>query len=107
MSARAIRRGVIAVCILGIAGMVGGSIADVIGLAVTAGIVTAVAIICLILVTIAAGPSAFAAPTPVDEAAAEDLERRIAQLVAAGADEAELRSLVRAATRFGRRSQPA
>jgi hypothetical protein len=40
----------------------------------------------------------------VDQDAAADLERRIEVLIAAGADEADVRSLVRAATRFGRRS---
>jgi len=50
-----------------------------------------------------AGPGAFGAPPELDEAAAEDLERRIRDLVASGADEVEVRSLVRAATRFGKR----
>jgi hypothetical protein len=104
MSARTIRRIVITVCVAGVAGMIGGSIANTIGLAVTAGVVTAIAVLCLILVTSAAGPSAFDAPPPVDEDAAADLERRIEVLIAAGADEADVRSLVRAATRFGRRS---
>jgi hypothetical protein len=105
ISALAIRRIVIAVCVLGVAGMIGGSIADRIGVAVTAGVVTAIAVLCLILVTAAAGPSAFNAAPPVDDEAAADLERRIEQLIAAGADEVELRALVRAATRFGRRSR--
>jgi hypothetical protein len=105
MSARWIRRIVIAVCVLGIAGMIGGSIANRIGLAATAGVVTAVAVLCLILVTAAAGPSAFGAPPPADDDAAADLERRIELLVAGGAEETEVRSLVRAATRFGRRTR--
>jgi hypothetical protein len=106
MSARTIRRIVVTVCVAGVAGMIGASIADLIGLATTAGVTTAVAVLCLILVTSAGGPGAFDAPPPVDQDAAADLERRIELLVAAGADEAELRSLVRAATRFGRRSTP-
>src|SRR5438046_2805414 len=69
-TARTIRRVVIAVCVVGIAGMIGGSIANRIGLAVTSGVVTAVSVVCLILVTSAAGPTAFDAPPPIDEAAA-------------------------------------
>ena len=104
VSARTIRRIVIGVCVVGVAGMIGGSIADRIGLAITSGAVTAIAVLCLILVTAAAGPSAFGAPEPPDEAAAADLERRIELVVSTGADEVEVRSLVRAAIRFGRRS---
>jgi hypothetical protein len=104
VSARTIRQIVIAVCVVGVAGMVGGSVADRIGLAITSGAVTAVAVLCLILVTAAAGPSAFAAPPAHDEEAAADLERRIERAVADGADETEVRALVRAAIRFGRRT---
>ena len=107
MSARLVRRIVIAVCVLGIGGMVGGSIANRIGVAITAGVLAAIAVLCLILVTAVAGPGAFGPPPALDEAAAEDLERRIGDLVAAGADEAEVRSLVRAATRFARRQPTA
>jgi hypothetical protein len=106
LSALVIRRIVIAVCVLGVAGMIGGSIADHIGVAITAGVVAAIAVLCLILVTAAAGPAAFNAAPPADDEAAADLERRIEQLIAAGADEIELRALVRAATRFGRRARP-
>jgi hypothetical protein len=105
LSALVIRRIVIAVCVLGVAGMIGGSIANHIGVAITAGAVAAIAVLCLILVTAAAGPMAFSAAPPVDDEAAADLERRIEQLIAAGADEIELRALVRAATRFGKRSR--
>ena len=38
-----------------------------------------------------------------DDAAAERLEQQVAALVAAGADEAEVRALVREAMRLGRR----
>lgn len=98
-----VRQAVIAVCVLGVAGMVGGSIANRIGVAITAGVIAAIAVLCLILVTAVAGAGAFGASPPVDETAAVDLERRITELIAAGADEVEVRSLVRAATRFGRR----
>jgi hypothetical protein len=104
MSARWIRRVVIAVCVVGIAGMVAGSITDHIGVAITAGAMTAIAVLCLILVTAAAGPTAFGAPPSGDDDAAADLEHRVEHLVAAGADETEVRSLVRAAVRFGKRT---
>ena len=79
--------------------MIGASIAERTGAAITAGLVTAVAVLCLIVVTAAAGPAAFGRPAPMDDAAAADLERRIDELVAAGADEADVRALVRAVRR--------
>lgn len=103
MSARTVRRIVIGLCVAGVAGMVGGSIADRVGLAITAGSTAAIGVLCLILVTAAAGPIGFGTATPVDEDAAADLERRVQHLVDAGADETEVRSLLRAASRFYRR----
>jgi hypothetical protein len=82
--------------------MIGGSIAERTGLALTAGIVTAVAIVCLVLVTAVAGPTAFEAPGPVDETLAAELEGRVEALVAEGADESEVRALVRLAIRLER-----
>lgn len=101
MNPRWIRRAVLATCVLGIAGMIASSIAERTGAAITAGLITAVAVVCLVLVTAVAPPAAFGAPV-VDENAAFEVERRIADLVASGADEAELRSLVRAAQRVKR-----
>jgi hypothetical protein len=95
---------VLAVCVLAIAGMIVASVTDHNGVAIATGLTAAVAIICLILVTAVAGPEAFGAPPSIDETAAADLERRIDTLVAAGADEAEVRSLVRAAGRVYRRN---
>jgi hypothetical protein len=95
---------VLAVCVLAIAGMIVASVTDHNGIAIATGLTAAIAIVCLILVTAVAGPEAFGGPPPVDEAAAADLERRIDALVAAGADEAEVRSLVRAAGRVYRRT---
>ncbi|MEO7555102.1 MAG: hypothetical protein ABIV94_00685 [Acidimicrobiales bacterium] len=106
MSARTVRRVVIVVCVAGIGGMVAGSIVDRVGVAITSGAVTAVAVLGLILVTAAAGPAAFGAPTVLDDEAAADLERRIGTVVDQGAEETEVRSLVRAAVRFGRGSPP-
>ena len=102
MSARAIRRIVIAVCVVGIAGMLAGSITSHIGVAITAGVAAAVGVLCLILVTAVAGPAAFGGAPPIDQAAADDIERRVEALVAGGADEAEVRSLVRAVHRMSR-----
>jgi hypothetical protein len=94
---------VLAVCVLAIAGMIAASITDHNGIAIAAGMTAAIAIVCLILVTAVAGPEAFGAPPSIDEAAAADIERRVEALVTAGADEAEVRSLVRAAVRLYRR----
>ena len=96
----------IGVCVAGVAGMIGGSIANRIGVAITSGAAAAIAVLCLILVTATAGPSAFGATPPRDDEAAADLERRIERAVAAGADETEIRALVRAAIRYGRRAPP-
>src|SRR5947207_141842 len=97
--ARWIRRGVVAVCAAAIIGIVAASVTEHVGAAITFGLIAAVAVVCLVLVTAAAGPDAFGAPPPVDEEAAADVERRIERLVASGADEAEVRSLVRATSR--------
>jgi hypothetical protein len=103
VSPRWIRRAVLAVFVLGIAGMIVASVRDDVDAALTAGLITAVGVVCLLLITAVGGPAAFAAPPPPDEAAAEDLERRVQDLVARGAEEADVRSLVRAAARFYRR----
>jgi hypothetical protein len=102
VSARGVRRTVVVVCVLAIAGMIVSSIADSTGAAITFGLVAAVAVVCLILVTATAGARAFGAPVN-DETAAADVERRVQALAAAGADEPELRALVRAARRMERR----
>lgn len=101
MSPRTIRRVVLVVCVLGIAGMIVSSIAERTGAAITAGLVTAIAVVGLLLVTSVAPPGAFGPPV-VDEELAADVEHRVADLVAAGADEAEVRSLVRAVRRASR-----
>jgi hypothetical protein len=96
-----VRRIVLAMCSLGIAGMIAASIAERTGAAITAGLITAVAVICLLLVTAVAPADAFG-PALVDHEAAEDVERRVSDLVRAGADEAEVRSLVRAVRRLAK-----
>jgi hypothetical protein len=95
-----IRRIVLAVCVLSIAAMIVTSITDHVGAAIAAGSVAAIAILCLMLVTAVAGPGGFGRAAPVDPIAAADLERRVESLVAAGADEAELRALIKAARRL-------
>ena len=82
----------------GIPGIIVGSIAENDAVAITFGSITAVAALGLILVT-----AATTAPAP--EGAGEAVEARIARLVAAGADEREVRSLVRDAVRLGQQQQ--
>ena len=101
MSPRTVRRVVVVVCVLGIGGMIAGSIADNSGAALTAGLVTAAASLCLMVAT------AVAAPTPAmagagAEAQAAAVEEQVAVLVRGGADEAEVRALVGAAVALGR-----
>ena len=90
----------LAVCVLGIGGMIGGSVADNNGLALTAGLVTAAASLCLMVAYAVTSPSA-PAEADADSQAAE-VEAQVGALVAAGADEHELRALVRSAVALGR-----
>ena len=96
MSPGAVRGTVIVVCVAGIAGMIIGSIADNNAVALTFGLVTAAAVACLIVVTAVTAPTAARA----DERA-ERVEELIQGLVSAGADEEDVRSLVREAVRLG------
>jgi hypothetical protein len=95
---------VLVVCALAIAGMIAASVTTHNGVAIALGITAAVAVLGLILVTAVAGPEAFGHEAPVDQGAAADVERRVQVLVAAGADETDVRSLVRAVRRLSRRS---
>ena len=82
----------------GIPGIIVGSIAENDAVAITFGSITAVAALGLILVTAATtGPSA--------DAHGEAVEAGIARLVAAGADEQEVRALVGHAVRLGQQQQ--
>ena len=99
------RRIVLVVFVLGIGGMIAGSIADNNGTAITFGLLTAVAALALVLVTSVAPPDALDGATEstvIDERLAADLESRIEALVAAGADEDEVRRLVGRAVELGR-----
>jgi hypothetical protein len=77
--------------------MIVGSILDSNGAALTFGLVTAVAVVCLIVATAVAGETRV---VDDDAMVVEDLVQR---LVADGAEEAAVRSLVREASRLGRR----
>ena len=101
MTARVVRRVVIAVCVVGIAGMIAGSVADNNAVALTFGLVTAGAVACLIVATAVSPPTASA----FDEAGAARVEELIGRLVSAGADEAAVRALAREAVRLGRGRQ--
>jgi hypothetical protein len=109
---RAVRRLVLVVFVGGIGGMILGSILDSNGVAITFGLVTATAALGLILVTMVAGPTGFvrdgsdpSVSTRVDDDQAGALvEEQVERLTAAGADEREVRELVRRSIAFGRRS---
>ena len=102
MSPRTVRRIVIAVCVAGIGGMIASSIADNNGAALTAGLVTAVAVLCLIVATAVTGGGRGVTPTgQLDELGAE-IEQGVQALVDGGADEQQVRAVVGAAVRFGR-----
>jgi multisubunit Na+/H+ antiporter MnhB subunit len=95
MSARVVRSVVVAVCVLGIAGMIGGSIAEEQGLALTAGLLSAAAVVCLIVATAVAPPRDGPALT-------DSIEHQVSALVAAGCDEHAVRRLVAEAAELGR-----
>jgi cobalamin biosynthesis protein CobD/CbiB len=100
VSPGAVRRVVIAVCVAGIAGMIVSSIADNNGAALTAGLVTAVAVLCLIVTTAVTGAKV-PAESHVEQLAA-DVEEQVQALVGRAAAEDDLRNLVRAAVKLGR-----
>jgi uncharacterized membrane protein YfcA len=102
MQPKIVRRVVLVVFVGGIAGMIVGSIADNNGVAITFGLFTAVAAVCLMLVTSLSTNES----VRFDEARAEEMEGRIQALVDAGADEAAVRDLVRDAVVLGRSARP-
>jgi Na+/H+-dicarboxylate symporter len=101
VSPRWIRRIVLVVFVAGVAGMIVSSVAERTGAAMTFGLLTAAAAVGLILVTSVAPPGAFAPPA-VDDDAAAAVEAQVEALVADGANEGEVRRLVRRAVRLGR-----
>ncbi len=98
MTPRAVRAVVLVVCAAGVAGMIVASVLDAEGAALTFGLVTAVAVACLIVATAVAGTAGGAGP--VDEERAAQVEQLVQELVAAGADEAAVRRLVQEASRL-------
>jgi hypothetical protein len=96
-----VRRVVIAICGLGVAGMIVSSITDDTGAALTFGLVTAAAVACLMVASAVGGPGG-GRPLPPDEVQAERVENLVRQVVAAGAEEPLVRTLVREAVRLGR-----
>ena len=93
-----VRPVVVAVCAVGIAGMIATSIADSAGGALAFGLLTAAAILCLVVVSaVAAG----GAPADMETQAAR-VEALVGDVVAAGADEHTVRRLVGEAVRLGR-----
>jgi hypothetical protein len=102
VTARAIRRLLVAAAVAGIAGMVATSIADSAGGALACGLVTGGAGVVLMAMTAAAADGAVGD----DEVLARTVEQRVGDLVATGADEQRLRDLVRDAVRLGRSRSP-
>ena len=97
--ARVVRWVVIGVCAAGIAGMVVGSIGDNNDVALTFGLITAAAVLCLMVATAVSPPAGPAAA--FDERQAARVEQLVTQLVAAGAPEEAVRQLVGEAVSLG------
>ncbi|HEX2701138.1 MAG TPA: hypothetical protein VHM89_13130 [Acidimicrobiales bacterium] len=118
VSVRAVRRVVVVVCVAGVAGMIVASVNDNSGAALTFGLVTTASVVCLVVATAVTRPAGLAGPggpgsgapdavpgaAPVDDDVAARVEDLVGLLVASGADERTVRSLVREAVRLGRSS---
>jgi len=104
VSARTVRTVVLLVCMAGIAGMIVTSIADRDGAALTLGLITASAVVCLIVATAVSGASLSpsAGTGQLDEVTAARVEAMVADLVSAGATEDAVRALVGESMRLGR-----
>ena len=97
-----VRGTALGLCVTGIVGMIVTSIADRIDAALTFGFVGAVGAFTLLLVGVLV--PAVEAATSMDERQAAKIEAAVQRLIAAGADEDDLRSTVRDAVELGRRS---
>lgn len=106
VTARTVRRIVVVLCVAGLAGLIVTSILDATGAAITVGLCTAAAVLCLIVATAVGQPRSVPAAPDFDEVQAAAVERQVVDLVAGGADETALRSLVRDAVRLGRGAGP-
>jgi hypothetical protein len=93
---------VVAVFVVGVAGIIGMSIADEPDAALAFGLLTAAATVVLIAVTAVTTPRRAADP----EALGALLEERVQALVAAGADEAAVGRVVGDAVALGRSRPP-
>jgi hypothetical protein len=88
--------------------MIVSSIVNHNGAALTFGLITAVAVLCLMVATAVSSttPSEASAPSSSGgealEATAADVEERVQHLLAAGVDEGRLRDAIRLAVRLGR-----
>jgi ABC-type transport system involved in multi-copper enzyme maturation permease subunit len=105
LSLRAVRRGTLVICVIGIAGMIVSSALTHNGAAVTFGIITAVAIVCSMVATSVAASTRGRPPEDVEappDALAAIVEQQVVALVEAGADEEAVRQLVGEAVRLGR-----
>jgi hypothetical protein len=103
--ARVVRWVVIGVCAVGIAGMIGGSAVDNSDLALTFGLITAAAVLCLMVATAVSAPATThdaAGAGAFDEGQAARVEHLVERLVADGAPEDAVRQLVGEAVRLGR-----
>jgi hypothetical protein len=101
MARRWIPRVCAAIFVGGIAGIIVASVnGNNAGVVLTIGLVVVLAAVALLTLGAVAPKGTIDA---FDDAAAERLEQQVAALVAAGADEAEVRALVREAMRLGRR----
>jgi hypothetical protein len=99
--ARVVRWVVIAVCVVGVGGIIVGSIADNNAVALTFGLVTAVAVVCLMVVTAVTPSVATSKSAAFDERQAARVEHLVGRLVADGAPEEAVRQLVGEAVRLG------
>jgi hypothetical protein len=99
--ARVVRWVVVGVCVVGIAGMIVGSVSDDNATALTFGLVTAAAVVSLMVATAVSPPAAGSAAT-FDEVQARRVEELVEGLVAEGAPEERVRELVGEAVRLGR-----
>jgi hypothetical protein len=100
--ARVVRWVVIGVCVGGIAGMIVGSVADNNDVALTFGLITAAAVLCLMVATAVSPSTAPGATGGFDDAQAAHVEHLVQRLVADGARENDVRDLVGEAVRLGR-----
>lgn len=93
MGPRVVRSIVMVVCALGVVGMIVASALDANGAALTFGLITVSAVVSLIVATAVTSGVA-----PNDDERAARVEVLISDLVAAGADETAVRTLVREAS---------